>query len=139
MGIEIFLHSDDGLKTPAVNTIILVYDEALGLPGRIPTLVDINGYIYGPCGPLSSEDIYVRAYESGFNNPNDGVGGGVFHAYKWKNIGTTDSDGYFSGKVYRQPDGEFWEIKIIKQRYKFQLPAQNVVDLNELTLTLVED
>lgn len=139
VGIEIFLHSDDGLVSPAINTIVMVYDEALGLPDRLPVLVDINGYIYGSCCPIADLDILVRAHQTGFNNPNDGIGGGIFHAQKWKTIGTTDSDGYFSGKVYRQTENYFWEIKIVKQRYKFQLPDKNVVDLNELTLTLVED
>lgn len=139
VGIDIFFNSTDGMQTPSINTLTLVYDQALGLPTRLPTLVDVNGYIYNSCCPMQSLELFIRPYKNGFNNPNDNLGGGVFQLYAWKSLGTTDSDGYFSGGIYLQPDNEFWEIKIGKQRYKFELPDADAVEFNTIPLTLVED
>ena len=67
------------------------------------------------------------------------AGGGVFHIYENRELATTLADGYFSGGVYLQPEGKFWEFKIGKQSYKAQLIDKDANDFNELLVSLVED
>lgn len=137
-GIDFILHSDDGLFTPTLDSITLTYDEGKSPPSTLPRLVDINGHIYSGVSAYDALVILFRPYQHGFNNPNTGVDGGVFHAYKWNTLSTTASDGFFSGSLYVQPAGEYWEVKIEKQKYKFQLPDQDAVDFNSLTLSQVD-
>jgi len=59
--------------------------------------------------------------------------------YEWQTIATTNSIGWFSGNIYKQPSQKYWEIKIGKQSYYTELPDQSTVDLSTLTLTLVEE
>jgi len=139
IAFEALLYSSDGMATPLLNSVFMSYDEALADPSRLPRLVDINGYIYDNNGPIEGLKIEIRPYRSGFNNPNDNLGGGVFHAYVKRELGTTLADGFFSGGAYLQPDGDFWEFKVGTQWYKGHLPDQDAVDFNELTLTLMED
>jgi len=139
-GIDVLLNSSDGLQTPTIDQIDITYNAALDLPTSLPRLVDINGFIYDNTAALEDVQIEARPYKNGFNNPNTNIGGGVFQVYQWKNLGLPSlSDGYFSGSLYLQPVSEYWELKIGKQKYRTQLIDKDANDLNELTMTLVED
>ena len=139
VGFDVKLSTTDGLLSPSLDSVTITYDQALADPDSLPRLVDINGYIYDNDGPVSGLKIQVRPYRAGFSNPNTNSGGGVFHAYVWRELATTLDDGYFSGGVYLQSDGNFWEFKIGTQSYRTKLIDKDSNDFNELTITLVED
>ena len=131
VGLEFFLHSETGTFTPEINFVTISHDAAL--PDPVPRLVDLNGFIYDCTSPIENEEIKVRPYIQGHNGAS-----GVFHKYVYKTIATTLADGFFSGSVIIQTSTYEWEIKIGKQSYRFTLPDQDSVDLNDLTLTLVD-
>lgn len=132
LGLKIFLHSDDGSSTPAVDTITMVVDEALG--DITLTTVDINGYIYDCNAPIGSQEVYVKPYTRGMQTES-----GVFVKYAYKLLSTTVADGFFSGGVILQPTGSEWEFKIGTQSYRAALPTQDSVDFNDLDLELVTE
>lgn len=139
-GFDALLYSDDGSSTPSLNYVTITYDAALPNPSRLPRLVDINGFIYNSKLPVEGVQVQIRPYKNGFNNFNDNIDGGIFHIYDWTDVGLpTLSDGFFSGSAYLQPDGEYWEFKIGKQRYRTKLIDKDANDLNELILELVND
>jgi hypothetical protein len=137
VGFEAHLYTEIGYTTPSLDAVSFSYDAALPDPDGL-NLVDLNGYIYDSNSPVEGVKVEARPYRNGFNNPADGSGG-VFNLYQYKEVGTTLSDGYFSGGIYLQPTGQFWELKIGKQSYRTQLIDKDSNDLNELTMTLVED
>lgn len=126
VGVKSFLHSEYGGTTPLLDLITIVYDEALG-DATPATLVDLEGFLYDNDGPIVSEDVEIRPFEGGFLINN------ILHAYVWRTLDTTDSDGFFSGSVYIQPSGKFWELKVANKRYKIALPDQAEVGLGDLT------
>ena len=138
LGFETKLTSS-GELSPSLDFVALNYDAALPDPDSLPRLVDINGYIYDNDGPVEGLKIFIRPFKSGFNNLGSMAGGGVFHIYENRELATTLADGYFSGGVYLQPEGKFWEFKIGKQSYKAQLIDKDANDFNELLVSLVED
>lgn len=135
--IRTYLYSDDGTTTPTVDYISYSFDAALPDPTNLPRLVDINGFVYNMNAAVSGQEIKARPYQHGYQNPNDGVGGGVFQKYDYQIIATTDSNGFFSGSIYLQPTAEYIEFRIGKQSYYTQLPDQDAVDFNTLTLVTV--
>jgi len=138
IGVDIFLHSDDGTTSPIISNLIETYTEALPNTS-LGRLVDISGYIYDNDGPVSSEAITVKPYRMGFNVTSS-TGSGAFFIYEKRDFATTVSDGFFSGQCYLQSDGNQWEFKIGKQSYRTTLLDQDFNDFNnDLTLQLVED
>jgi len=124
---RIFLHSDDGSTCPSVDLLSIVYNEALPDP-TTPTLVELEGFIYDKDGVEASQLVEVRPYASGW------VTGGIFVKYQWQDLATTDADGYFMGTLWYQGTANYWEMRVDKKRYKFQLPDQAEVDLADLTV-----
>ena len=55
------------------------------------------------------------------------------HIYEWNSLGTTNDTGWFSANIYVQTDSQYWEMKVGKQRYKFQLPNATEADFSTLT------
>lgn len=134
-GLRCFLHSDDGTTTPTLTLVTIVYNTALSAASE-PTLLRLEGFIYCTGADCPDSDVSIRPYRRGFINE------GVFHKYSFETLDTSNADGWFGGDIFLQPAGEYWEIKIGSQRYKFQLPsvaAGTIVDLSTLTLDLVED
>jgi hypothetical protein len=111
---KIFLHSDDGTTTPTFTFITIEHDQSI-LNISAGTLCNFDGAIYDKDGPIASEIVRIRPYE-GFINGN------VLHKYEWQTLGTTDANGWFAGDIYVQSADAYWEMKVGKQRYKFQLP-----------------
>lgn len=134
--IKAFIHSDAGTTSPELDLLSLTYDAALPDP-TLPTLVDLNGYIYDMNGPISGQTVQARPYLAGYSSYSSGSG--VFHKYAWETIATTGVDGFFSGDIYLQPAGKYIEFKIGSQRYYTQLPDQAAVDFSTLDLTVIED
>ena len=130
--LKSFLHSADGGSTPELDLISFTYDSVLPDPS-LSTLVELEGFVYLAGIVAASKEIKVRPYLAGFNNV------GIFQMYEWQTIATTNSIGWFSGNIYKQPSQKYWEIKIGKQSYYTELPDQSTVDLSTLTLTLVEE
>ena len=111
----IFLHSEDGLTTPTITLLSISFN--ISIPDADPnTLCNFDGFIYDINAAVANEVVYVRPYR-GFTNDT------VLHKYTWTAIGTTDSEGWFSGNIYVQATGKYWEMKVGSQRYKFQLPS----------------
>ena len=104
----------------------MTYDLAITLV--TPTMVQVEGFFYDANGPLASRKVYCRPYGRGFWNAS------LFHIYAWDQIGTTDSNGYLVGYVYKQPVGEHWEMKIEgdSSRYRFALGDGVEQDLSQL-------
>lgn len=123
--IRIFLHSDDGSTTPEIESLTTTYNMALDDPST-STLTEVEGFFYDHNGPLQNKTIKIRPYGNGFWNQ------GVFHAYCWQDLGTTDSDGYLFANVYVQNTGNYWEFKICNQRYKVALQDTSEQDLSNL-------
>jgi len=131
--MRFFLHSDDGTTTPKIDIATLECNTALPVP-TVPTLVNTEGFIYDNDGPVSGLVIKARPYLQGYWNQ------GIFHKYDYETIATTDSDGYFSGDVYVQKTGYFWDFKIGKQKYKVALLDQAEMDLKDApTFELIEE
>ena len=134
--LKAFLHSNDGSTTPELDLNTFAYDAALA-DAVTPTLVDLNGYIYDMNSPINGEAIKIRPYRCGCSNGSSECG--IFQKYEYETIAVTGTDGFFSGNVYVQPEGEYLEVKIGRQSYKTTLPDQDAVDFSTLSLTLVED
>lgn len=137
IGFDSLLRSTDGLYTPKVNSNTFVFDEALP-DATPPRSVDINGYLYVGDVPLSGQIVECRPYQNGFNNPGSGVSG-VYNVRNWQTIGTSVSDGFFSGSTLLQPLGKFWEFRINRDKVYTQLPDQDAVDFSTLTLIPSEE
>lgn len=137
IGFDSLLRSTDGLYTPKVNSNTFVFDEALP-DATPPRSVDINGYLYVGDVPLSGQIVECRPYQNGFNNPGSGVSG-VYNVRNWQTIGTSVSDGFFSGSTLLQPLGKFWEFRINRDKVYTELPDQDAVDFSTLTLIPSEE
>ncbi len=127
---KIFLHSEYGGTTPEIDLLEVVYNPAIANP-TTATLVNLEGFIYDNDGPVDSELIQIRPYTEG------SVSEGVFHIYDWKDLATTDSNGYFNAFVYASKASTFWEFKIGPQRYYAAIPDQDEVDFKDLTLVTI--
>lgn len=122
--VTAFLHSDDGSTTPELDLLSILYNAALEDP-NVPTLVEVEGFIYDPNGPVASQDVRVRPFQAGYFNQ------GIFHKYAFDTIATTDADGFFEGLCYYQGAGKFWEFKIGSQSYKVALLDQAEMNLKD--------
>ena len=130
---KILLHSDDGSTTPTIDIINIEYNSALADPS-LPNLINVEGFAYTAGLLKSGEDIKVRPYEAGYWN------GDIFHEYVYETIATSDSEGHFSGYVFMQGSGKFWDFKIGKQSYKVALLDQEEMELKDATTwELIED
>ena len=112
-----FLHSDDGTTTPQLDLASFTYNASLE-DASLPTLTELEGWIYTPTGAAASQTIRFRPYVNGFVNEE------IFNQYDWETVATTDANGHFFAYVFVQPTGEFWEMKVAKQRYKLALKDQ---------------
>jgi len=121
--IKCFLHSEDGLTTPAIDIATLTYNLAPIAP--VLTTCSFDGYIYDNDGVVASEVVKIRPYQ-GFINST------VLHIYEWRTLGTTDSNGWFTADIYVQAEDQYWEMKVGSQRYKFQLPGGTEADFSTL-------
>lgn len=125
VSLKSFLHSDDGTTTPNIDTIEIEYTSALSAPS-LPDLVQLEGFVYGHNGALDSEVIYIRPYNEGFQNP------GIVHKYAWETLTTTNSDGWFSANIFKQPSQKYWELKIGTKRYRIELESGLVNNLSSI-------
>jgi len=107
------------------------YESGYSLP-LVPTIIELSGFVFDCCGPVESQTIKARPYQSGFINE------GVFQQYKFTHLATTNSSGFFSAQMLVQPTGEEIEFKIGPQRYRTTLPATNT-DFSDLTLVTIND
>jgi hypothetical protein len=114
VGVIIFISSYDGTTTPLIDTLTITYNSAL-VPPIVPTLVNMEGFIYNANGPIANQLIKCRPYQAGYWNQN------IFHEYAWEDLGNTDTDGFFSVEIYMNGVGHFWEIMIGSQSYKVGL------------------
>jgi len=120
---KIFLHSEGGLTTPSIDLLTAIYNLAAISP--ILVICNLDGYIYDHEGPLANEEIKIRPF-AGFLNST------ALHKYEWKTLGTTNDAGWFTADIYVQTTGQYWEMKVGKQRYKFQLPDSAEADFSTL-------
>lgn len=126
VALKAFLHSDDGTTTPELDLVSILYNAALSDP-TLPTLVEVEGFIYDANGPVASQEVKVRPFEAGYFNQ------GIFHKYVYDVIATTDADGFFEGSCYVQGSGKFWDFKIGSQAYKVALLDKSEMDLKDAT------
>jgi len=120
---KVFLHSDDGLTTPLISLLQIVYNATPVDPSL--TLCNFDMYIYDHDGPVASREVYIRP-DGGFINDK------VLHEYVWGLMGTTDSTGWLQADVYVQALNKFWQLRVANQRYRFSLPNSGEADLSTL-------
>lgn len=120
----VFLHSEDGQSTPELDLISITYNAAIGDPTGL-ILCNFEGVIYDYDGPIANQEVYIRPYV-GFINTT------VLFMYGWRLLGTTDAFGWFESDIYVQPEGDYWEMKVGTQRYKFQLPNADEANFSTL-------
>lgn len=127
--IKVYLYSADGTTTPTIDSMTLTYD-ARDTEATEPTLVYIEGYVYGAAAPISSQAVEIRAAE-GFSTEE------IFIAREWYTIGTTDSNGYFNGYVFPSVTTNDYELRIGTNRYNTTIPNVGATTLSDLTLTRI--
>lgn len=131
--LKTFLHSDDGSTTPELSLVEISYNSTLPDP-TLPTMGDLEGFIFKITGPKASLDIKIRPYVSG--NANDGV----FQIYEYETVGTTNADGWFEGTVYLNAVSKFYDVKIGKQAYKIDISGETgTIDISTLSLDLIPE
>jgi hypothetical protein len=121
---KVFLHSADGLTTPKIDILSIVYNQATTQPDI--TICNLDAYIYDHDGPAVNKLVKIRPY-AGFVNST------ALHIYEWQDLGTTNDTGWFSANIYIQTPGQYWELKVGKQSYKIQLPNSTEADFSTLT------
>jgi len=135
-GLRIFLHSD-GWTQVKVDSVTITYDPVLvdpTFPSSTYSPSELEGFMYTPAGPLANEYIYIRPYVSGFVNDD------VFHPYKWFKLPTpTGADGWFSTDHFVQPSGEFWEMKVGAERWKYQIEDIETNNWKSVTKEVIPD
>lgn len=127
VGIIALLHSENGASTPELNSVTITYESALPDPVT-SRVVEIEGFIYDINGPVASLAIQARPYSQ------SRINAGVLERYKLVTIATTDANGWFSGVLFRQPEGKMIELRIDGQSYRTTLPDQETVDFSTLEL-----
>lgn len=127
--IKVYLYSADGTTTPTIDSMTITYD-ARDTEATEPTLVYIEGYIYGAAAPISGQAVEIRARD-GFPTEE------IFLVREWYTIGTTDANGYFNGYVFGSAGTNDFEIRINRNRYYTTIPNQGAVAFTDLTLERV--
>ncbi len=133
IGLKILLHSDDGTTSPNIDINTITYDASLADVSI--TTVDVNGYNYSGASPNNGRIIKYRPYQYGY------ISEGVHQEYVWTTLDTTDSDGYFSGDMPKNPVGTYWEVKMGIKSYLITLETTTAtsVDFADLSPTIVEE
>ena len=131
MTLGFILTSNDQTTTPYVDSTSINFKNTLEDPST-NTLVFLEGFIYDHDGPEDTVKIQVRPYSAGHTNQ------GVFHIHTYKDLDTTNSDGYFNAYIYANAPGQQWEFKIGDQSYRATVPNQSSVDWKDIPKTKVE-
>jgi hypothetical protein len=132
VSFRIFVHSDNGTTNPQLDTISVTFDSVLADP-TLPTLIEIEGYVGDHNSVEANETIKIRPYNASFVNES------LVQLYKWKDLATTDANGWFEADIFLQPSGEYWEFKIGSQRYKIELTDTGTNIFKDVIVEFLED